>query len=209
MRGNRRTGRGGRIRRGSIPARAGEPFKSFQPIPLSGVYPRACGGTLLRRSKAFSNGGLSPRVRGNRPGPIIQQGCRGSIPARAGEPSSTGCNASMVWVYPRACGGTERCGVLRVVVLGLSPRVRGNRDIRPVSQIQEGSIPARAGEPVVALERRQDLRVYPRACGGTPAPISNTNKATGLSPRVRGNPRSPRSRAISKGSIPARAGEPK
>ena len=31
-----------------------------------GVYPRVCGGTVLPGGGAGSNGGLSPRVRGNR-----------------------------------------------------------------------------------------------------------------------------------------------
>ena len=30
----------------------------------------------------------------------------GSIPARAGEPSASAQRRTLIWVYPRACGGT-------------------------------------------------------------------------------------------------------
>ena len=50
----------------------------------------------------------------------------GSIPAGAGEPSTSTSGGHTITVYPRGCGGTEvsRCFVLRLY--GLSPRVRGN-----------------------------------------------------------------------------------
>ena len=79
---------------GSIPARAGEP-KLLADRPSSsnsGVYPRACGGTITGLSPRVRGNtryeGLSPRVRGN-----LDRGSRavrlpGSIPARAGEPLS-------------------------------------------------------------------------------------------------------------------------
>ena len=51
---------------------------------------------------------------------------------------------------------------------GLSPRVRGNLPVGTGLAEKVGSIPARAGEPCLALLAaciRQG--VYPRACGGT------------------------------------------
>ena len=71
----------------------------------------------------------------------------GSIPARAGEPSSLEAYEVMLEVYPRACGGTVVGNGVDASINGLSPRVRGN----PTAQTQYGgikrSIPARAGEP--------------------------------------------------------------
>ena len=52
-------------RMGSIPARAGEPQLPYSNDPLEGVYPRACGGTLIERPTCHPRSGLSPRVRGN------------------------------------------------------------------------------------------------------------------------------------------------
>ena len=83
-------------------------------------------------------------------------------------------------VYPRACGGTRARCRITVLVMGLSPRVRGNR-VQLTWQIgQRLSIPARAGEPNVCRiinSRSRDAgepptsqvrcEVYPRACGGT------------------------------------------
>ena len=90
------------------------------------------------------------------------------------------------------------------------------------------SIPACAGEPPTAESWRARAVVYPRVCGGTAAIRRTRNQAPGLSPRVRGNPRtrlskrrrpglSPRVRGNLEGgrirgnhagSIPACAGEP-
>ena len=57
-------------------------------VPAGTVYPRACGGTGSGSVYRQSGQGLSPRVRGNLDGGdgLLNNG--GSIPARAGEPSS-------------------------------------------------------------------------------------------------------------------------
>ena len=50
--------------------------------------------------------------------------------------------------------------------------------------------------------------VYPRVCGGTVTVVLASVSTTGLSPRVRGNPSRTAPSTISRGSIPACAGEP-
>ena len=91
---------------------------------------------------------------------------------------------------------------------GLSPHVRGNRDLDFVRVALDGSIPARAGEPRRRVQGRRPGRVYPRTCGGTPLKEDDHGPDAGLSPHVRGN-RAHGVRAVSnRGSIPARAGEP-
>ena len=72
-----------------------------------------------------------------------------------------------------------------------------------------GSIPARAGEPISLRSSAPPKWVYPRACGGTVFLLTKSARYFGLSPRVRGNPYSAPQRQARKGSIPARAGEPK
>ena len=149
---------------GSIPAHAGEPVDRSQD---DWVYPRACGG--WGRLRGCVADGLSPRMRGNlvaaSPATVYPRACGGddrlvgSIPAHAGEP----------WPDPTlACGLSPRmrCRMHHgsipahageplhdprdgARVLGLSPRMRGNRPT--------------ASQP----ERLRLLRVYPRACGGT------------------------------------------
>ena len=53
---------------GPIPAYAGEPLSSLDFGEDNGAYPRVCGGTLQPGSPNCLCPGLSPRMRGNRPG---------------------------------------------------------------------------------------------------------------------------------------------
>ena len=66
VRGNRRRGYQPVGQQGSIPACAGEPRTSTSLNPASRVYPRVCGGTNVSGLDPAHDGGLSPRVRGNR-----------------------------------------------------------------------------------------------------------------------------------------------
>ena len=196
-------------RRRSIPARAGEPAGISRPLTWAGVYPRACGGTNGRGGPPVHKDGLSPRVRGNR-GHYSGGGvCRGSIPARAGEPRPRGTCRSRRRVYPRACGGTAAQGSLDYFKNGLSPRVRGNPSSPTSCSISSRSIPARAGEPIGQGNPEGRSPVYPRACGGTITGTSSSSSTTGLSPRVRGNHVPDGVSVGARRSIPARAGEPR
>ena len=153
-------------------------------------------------------GGLSPRVRGNLPWLPSRRRYAGSIPARAGEPSSMTPETYPMAVYPRACGGTYSISATGQLSNGLSPRVRGNHLAHLQHVGVPGSIPARAGEPPGPPRCGRWPGVYPRACGGTPAERWKRYRRVGLSPRVRGNRRRQSSHAEPAGSIPARAGEP-
>ena len=106
LRGNPDLGRRPARQGGSIPALAGEPGPASPWSPWSPVYPRACGGTVDGRDTGESEGGLSPRLRGNRTVGVWESGGLRSIPALAGEPPTEMANPLSVKVYPRACGGT-------------------------------------------------------------------------------------------------------
>ena len=193
---------------GSIPARAGEPLNRTGCPGLQWVYPRACGGTLIIVALTTAIRGLSPRVRGNHHLRKPYPRCRGSIPARAGEPGILRPRGRGQSVYPRACGGTSAAPYPSAHFWGLSPRVRGNqRPGRPAFQPGR-SIPARAGEPNRPVHRDWRLGVYPRACGGTYCRILMVTSPVGLSPRVRGNQTTVQHLNEHIRSIPARAGEP-
>ena len=105
------------------------------------VYPRVCGGTDVAEGEGKKEGGLSPRVRGNRSRERVRDRGERSIPACAGEPGGTAPRCTGWTVYPRVCGGTFPYVHVASRAQGLSPR-RGNRNL--------------AGQPV-----------YPRVCGGT------------------------------------------
>ena len=112
------------------------------------------------------------------------------------------------WVYPRVCGGTRCQRRACRTILGLSPRVRGNRAKICAGRLLRGSIPACAGEPSGTRAELFCARVYPRVCGGTPAYQQPPSGQRGLSPRVRGNRLSVCLACGWNGSIPACAGEP-
>ena len=65
LRGNGTMKIAGKERNGSIPALAGERCSVQSALHVSGVYPRACGGTLLILGFMILRVGLSPRLRGN------------------------------------------------------------------------------------------------------------------------------------------------
>ena len=147
VRGNlwscRRRGRAFR----SIPACAGEPVGGSCWTKQVAVYPRVCGGTSWSSKSPAPNGGLSPRVRGNHFWQMAKDNEQRSIPACAGEPHSLLWPAGSSKVYPRVCGGTLTQNIGDLLIVGLSPRVRGNLPMDIVTPAIPRSIPACAGEP--------------------------------------------------------------
>ena len=192
------------------------------------VYPRPCGGALIRSSRVIGSGGLSPPVRGSRHGEGQRERHAGSIPARAGEPLARYVPWVLRGVYPRPCGGAVWQGHGITRWSGLSPPVRGSRRGGGDDHQLLRSIPARAGEPPPRVTERPVLAVYPRPCGGATRAGIIMRSLGGLSPPVRGahldNVRLVNDRGLSppvRGSrehigheprqlrsIPARAGEP-
>ena len=106
------------------------------------------------------------------------------------------------------CGGTPPHDGLQYVVVGLSPRVRGNPPRPLPGRRLVGTIPACAGEPIHEITPEQMQRDYPRVCGGTGACVEMMMESGGLSPRVRGNLVDVALVQEEIGTIPACAGEP-
>ena len=171
---------------GSIPACAGEPGTVAPCTRKPWVYPRVCGG-----DHHFTSGRR-----------------HGSIPACAGEPDKAGYELMETPVYPRVCGGTVISAMHITPLIGLSPRVRGNRRPQLCRLRRRRSIPACAGEPTPSCSRTSIYWVYPRVCGGTYQEARRVLLITGLSPRVRGNHPSEHYEVLCHRSIPACAGEP-
>jgi len=194
-------------RAGSIPACAGEPAGRFSPAQSIRVYPRVCGGASSSASRKAATTGLSPRVRGSRPGLGLDMDLPGSIPACAGEPWSCATCFAKSRVYPRVCGGACSLRKSSRRPAGLSPRVRGSILGDGDALEFRGSIPACAGEPAWQLPASPAVQVYPRVCGGAPDAMEQGGDSRvyprvcggaarrqgrlpcqgGLSPRVRGS----------------------
>jgi len=91
---------------------------------------------------------------------------------------------------------------------GLSPRARGNRPTGWTGSTLLGPIPASAGEPTSGQLVKHCLGAYPRERGGTVTSSTGDSEGKGLSPRARGNLGCARALSLSRGPIPASAGEP-
>ena len=192
-----------------IPARAGEPRPTCLPVPARRAYPRSRGGTGSMSGSSFSCRGLSPLARGNHQRYAVAWPSLGPIPARAGEPPFNRLSTSKCWAYPRSRGGTMPTNCSDAGIAGLSPLARGNPGISDSRTFSIGPIPARAGEPRAGRQRRWSMGAYPRSRGGTDVRRQNGGAAEGLSPLARGNLSGQHLRAMRKGPIPARAGEPR
>ncbi len=189
VRGNLSTWQLLRAEKRSIPACTGEPNSDRRPDDAHTVYPRVYGGTHVGMVWLSRHRGLSPRVRGN-------QSARHDTNLHAG-------------VYPRVYGGTWASESAESRHRGLSPRVRGNPWRMDASRTGRRSIPACTGEPSAPRRTTASKAVYPRVYGGTGDRAVDTAPGPGLSPRVRGNPRSEDLRPKPDRSIPACTGEPK
>ena len=192
----------------SIPACTGEPAHRVRLCSRVTVYPRVYGGTHFLDDVHSSGGGLSPRVRGNRTCDAEVITVSGSIPACTGEPPRYAPRAEPFQVYPRVYGGTVLPARQTVGYIGLSPRVRGNRNPGRLCRAGCRSIPACTGEPRACRLPRVSQGVYPRVYGGTRPPTPTHIRLTGLSPRVRGNLFGLPLLVAGSRSIPACTGEP-
>ena len=92
------------IRKGSIPASAGQPTIIGRRRQLREVYPRECGAAPFPIPISTTTWGLSPRVRGSRRQVHILENNDGSIPASAGQPFRFVLTPHFSSVYPRECG---------------------------------------------------------------------------------------------------------
>ena len=131
----------------SIPACAGQPTAMRPSACTTTVYPRVCGATHLHPHQPLAGEGLSPRVRGNHILYDVESIGVGSIPACAGQPPVESGVDGGLKVYPRVCGATPSRAIVKNLVSGLSPRVRGNRCLYAYICAVFGSIPACAGQP--------------------------------------------------------------
>ena len=207
-RGNPRVRRASAVRRGSIPAHAGEPRRTSSGWRRRPVYPRPRGGTARLGRLGRLARGLSPPTRGNHSMPPSTATERRSIPAHAGEPSAKPFRKSIRAVYPRPRGGTCPCVAAFRRRSGLSPPTRGNPAPPATAPFSVGSIPAHAGEPPCLVVQMPTFWVYPRPRGGTMDSYRPRQPRHGLSPPTRGNRGAWNLASTLSRSIPAHAGEP-
>ncbi len=188
VRGNQSSPKQSRLLCRSIPACTGKPALDCGTMWRRRVYPRVYGETNMEYVLHVPNLGLSPRVRGNHPGSLLDGLLYGSIPACTGKPWRVW--QWIVWcgVYPRVYGETSSRIRRQVEEEGLSPRVRGNLPYARQHGGEHGSIPACTGKPIARHVSEMLFKVYPRVYGETTMLSQSACSYAGLSPRVRGNP---------------------
>ena len=154
-----------------------------------------------------SGPGLSPHGRGKRYFiPRLLGGLR-SIPARAGETPSSPMTDCPMGVYPRTGGGNKHSRRRARSCGGLSPHGRGKPTHHAFTDLDYGSIPARAGETGRSGQGLCLPAVYPRTGGGNGQLRAAVAAGGGLSPHGRGKLRHRQMQILPSRSIPAWAGE--
>ena len=151
---------------GSIPADAGEAQNHQYYSNRRRVDPRGCGGGHEQDLTKCGHEGRSPRMRGRRGLVIFTIKPMRSIPADAGEASSTGKLMNPSQVDPRGCGGGLEQRRELAVSRGRSPRMRGRHRSRNLPNSVSRSIPADAGEAHGKGFACNPKGVDPRGCGG-------------------------------------------
>ena len=193
---------------GSIPAWAGEPARVFFARAPFKVHPRVGGGAERSPSRGEAREGPSPRGRGSHMGQAPAIPDVRSIPAWAGEPSTSRGDIRRSGVHPRVGGGAGGQRPDADHDEGPSPRGRGSHRNGGCHGGACGSIPAWAGEPSTVCSASRKRRVHPRVGGGATDRKTFPTTRRGPSPRGRGSHRD-LSRILTEiRSIPAWAGEP-
>ena len=185
--GSREHGVGATPGEGSIPAWAGEPAPALPARRRPKVHPRVGGGAISTGSGGRSSP-VHPRVGGG-------AGCTSPGPMNTTGPSPRGRGAVL---HHLEVDGD--CGP--------SPRGRGRHEAERGHPVEEGSIPAWAGEPRTGLRVRCPNRVHPRVGGRAIEGMPARAARAGPSPRGRGTRGAQVDARAACGSIPAWAGEP-
>ena len=152
--------------RGSIPACAGETEQPSVFHASERVDPRVRGGDSMFRDIAASVMGRSPRARGRRRKPHVASGRPRSIPACAGETPNRFRRFLAHGVDPRVRGGDSCARQEGLRACGRSPRARGRQGATARNQLSSGSIPACAGETRPVTRSQSANKVDPRVRGG-------------------------------------------
>ena len=132
----------------------------------------------------------------------------GSIPASAGNPSSSASGKPGDQVDPRERGESMTTRPVCSVAEGRSPRARGILQHDPDPEGPARSIPASAGNPCVLRRHREVVGVDPRERGESMAKRDRALPLPGRSPRARGIPLEDEDEDLVLRSIPASAGNP-
>ncbi len=206
-RGSRLLSDRSRFHVGSIPACAGQSNERHCGPFCLRVHPRVRGAVRETRLENGVTTGPSPRARGSPRYPELAEAFYGSIPACAGQ-SSTSCQRPRRnSVHPRVRGAVPWSAQQHRQRSGPSPRARGSHSSCVLTSSVIGSIPACAGQSPTSDPRLDSKGVHPRVRGAVAGRASDRAGGSGPSPRARGSLRRMARHVRDLGSIPACAGQ--
>ena len=192
--------------RGLIPARAGNTPRRRQPVTRAGAHPRSRGEHPLKVLTRRHVVGSSPLARGTPNAVTVVDEIPGLIPARAGNTPPPRCAPQPARAHPRSRGEHMYWLGVLIVALGSSPLARGTQCV-PIENIFFGGlIPARAGNTLLTALRRAAGRAHPRSRGEHVQLNTPPRVVKGSSPLARGTLSDMVRRYMTRGLIPARAG---
>ena len=140
----------------------------------------------MRYGRALREHGSSPRMRGKQTIPGLKVTHEGLIPAHAGKTADSPPRPRSRPAHPRACGENFIQGMVKGLVQGSSPRMRGKRCISFSLSSGWGLIPAHAGKTSCSKTRSPRSTAHPRACGENAVAALAARAVAGSSPRMRG-----------------------
>ena len=174
------------IRLRLIPACAGKTRSTRTSAKPNPAHPRVCGENGGFAGDGGGNDGSSPRVRGKRKHPVLDDSGIGLIPACAGKTCRQRRRGPGWRAHPRVCGENERGPAHLVQFDGSSPRVRGKQLSRAAGDVGVGLIPACAGKTCPGSTPATHTTAHPRVCGENWILSAPGPRTRGSSPRVRG-----------------------
>ena len=132
--------------------------------------------------------------------------CEGIIPAYAGNTSMAPCPPWAPRDHPRVCGEHSETALPVSFATGSSPRMRGTLAWFVGATVDQGIIPAYAGNTHCRRTSSTKARDHPRVCGEHTGRGDSRGVTQGSSPRMRGTPITTKKYGHAVGIIPAYAG---
>ncbi len=158
---------------GIIPARAGSTCRHAVLEHVHLDHPRSCGEHPPMQRTPSPMAGSSPLVRGAQLPRLRRVRREGIIPARAGSTEQRGRHDGRKADHPRSCGEhTRQSRMVRGLLGGSSPLVRGAQSPRQEGANHDRIIPARAGSTAMDEDAYRDEEDHPRSCGEHAACLS-------------------------------------
>ena len=111
---------------------------------------------------------------------------KGIIPAYAGNTTKQTLKGVLDKDHPRVCGEHPFIASSTALAMGSSPRMRGTPQTPPKTALNDGIIPAYAGNTTYRSNDPQTGRDHPRVCGEHDPIWRRETRYEGSSPRMRG-----------------------